>query len=175
MALRGRVNLERVLRDLPRRMEKNILRAAVSQAGTVVRKAEVRVVKRIVDKTWEGVGQSRTTVYKSGAPRQRLHKSIRRIVRTRKSSVYSVIGPGYREAPHDIWVNDGTKAHYIHGAAWLAPVFVSRDKYPWLTPISHPGSRKKPFAEIAFMLSRAAAMRKMRSSIASRIGKLKSP
>ncbi len=96
MELIGMDELDRVLRDLPKKVSKNVQRKAVRAGTSVLLKATRRNVRAI--------GKVTGTLLKS------LTKKVKTYSRT--STVAGIVGPRARAAPHAHLVEYGTDPRY---------------------------------------------------------------
>jgi len=135
----GMIKLNRRFMRLDRVTRDKVTRS-VTGAGAAVLKKEV---KKQVPRN----GKDARARDKRSTPRTQLYKAIITISRkSRKTgSWYSVVGPGYRVAPQDHLVHDGTKAHTITWSGHNGLGFVSRRDYPHLKPVEHFGAKKDPY------------------------------
>lgn len=140
----GGRELDDLLKTLPAKMEKNIMRAAV-RAGAAVMREEVR---------------SRVPT-KSGA----LAKSVRITTRAKRGEITASVKAGNRTAFYAQMVEFGTRPHIIKakpGSALDVPGNPLRE-------VNHPGNRAHPFmrpaAEAAFSASVDAVKEKIRERL----------
>jgi HK97 gp10 family phage protein len=121
----GGRELDAFLQQLPVKVEKNILRAALRAGASEFRKdARQRVPVDDGD----------------------LKRSIRVTARTKRGTVYAAVKAGGRLAPHAHLVEFGTKAHKIKPKKQKALAFggtVARE-------VDHPGARPQPFMRPTF-------------------------
>ena len=143
-AIIGGRELDAFLQQLPVKVEKNILRAAL-RAGA----AEFRDVARQNVPVDEGY----------------LRASIRVTTRVKRGTVYAGVKAGGRRAPHWHWVEFGTAAHKIKPKKQRALSFggtVARE-------VDHPGSRPKPYMRPAFDSGQRAALAAVAAKIRERL------
>jgi len=140
----GGRELDDLLKTLPVKMEKNIMRAAI-RAGAAVMREEVR----------ERVPR------KSGA----LAKSVRITTKAKKGEITASVKAGNRTAFYAQMVEFGTRPHIIKAKAGGA-LDVSGNPF---REVQHPGIRARPFmrpaAEAAFVKSIDAVKAKVRERL----------
>lgn len=163
----GALKVNRAFKRLETQFQHKVTRS-VTAAGAGVLKKEV---KKQVPRN----GKDARRRENKGTPRVQLWKAIQSIQRKKKGgSWYSVVGPGYKVAPHDHLVHDGTKAHIITGSARVgADRYVSREDYPHLSPVRHPGARKNEYMTRAVQKAGPAMARVMASRIKTKIRQFK--
>lgn len=116
----GGRELDAFLQQLPVRVEKNVLRAALRAGANEFKAAAVMRVP--VD---EG----------------NLKRSLRVTTRTKKGTVYASLKVGGRKAPHAHLVEFGTAAHKIRPKSQKALSFGGKAA----REVDHPGARPQPF------------------------------
>lgn len=121
----GGRELDAFLQQLPVKVEKNILRAAMRAGGNVFKRGAKQRVP--VD---EGD----------------LQRSIRITTRTKKGTVYAYVKAGGRRAPHAHLVEFGTKAHKIVAKKDGALAFGAQV----VSEVDHPGAKPHPFMRPTF-------------------------
>lgn len=145
-AIIGGRELDAFLQQLPVKIERNILRAAM-RAGANVFKAAAK----------EGVPVDDGD----------LKASIRVTTKSKNGTVYGSLKAGGKKAPHWHWVEFGTAAHKIkakpHHALGFAGVTVRE--------VDHPGARARPFMRPAFDSAAAAAIAATAAKIRQRLTK----
>jgi len=132
-AIIGGRELDAFLQQLPAKIEKNIMRAALRAGANEFKKAAQHGVP--VD---------------DGA----LKRSIRVTTRTKKGTVYASLKAGGKKAPHWHWVEFGTTAHKIKASPEHALSFGGTT----VREVDHPGARPQPFMRPAFDSAAAAAI-----------------
>lgn len=138
--------LDDLLQTLPAKIEKNIMRTALSAGARVFRDEARRNVPK-----------------DSGA----LAESIRVTTRTRKGQVSASVKAGNRMVYYAHMVEYGTRPHIIvpkKKKAMVAGEFVGKR-------ISHPGDKPKPFMRPAADASFAAAVAAVQAKIRQRLTK----
>lgn len=137
LAIEGVGQTLRNLRELPRAVQNQVLRPAVTRAAQPVLK-EARVLAPVGD-----------GLTPDGRQRPHLAKTLRKTrakVYRKTGTVLVVLGPEKNKAPHSHLVHDGTKSHTIvlGKAAVLKNVIL-----PAGTKIEHPGAKENPFMDDA--------------------------
>ena len=151
--------LLRRLKVLPERMQRRVLRPAVTKASTPI----VKKARRIAP-----VGDGTTP---DGRDRKHLAKTItktRAKLSRKTGSVMVVLGPAKGEAPHSHLVHDGTQPHDI---VLTRPLSLGRVTLPAGFVIRHPGARAQPFLSDAVAATRTQSQRILKQSIAKGIDK----
>jgi len=145
-AITGGRELDAFLQQLPVKVEKNILRAAL-RAGAAVFRQEARQKVPVDDGD--------------------LKRSIRITTRTKRGTVYAAVKAGGRLAPHAHLVEFGTQAHKIKAKKQHALSFggtVTRT-------VDHPGARPQPFMRPTFDGGATAAVTATGAKIRERLTK----
>lgn len=142
----GGRELDALLQQLPVKIERNILRAAMRAGANEFKKAAK-----------EGVPVD------DGA----LKSSIRVTTRSKNGTVYASLKAGGRKAPHWHWVEFGTAAHKIKAKREHALSFSGVT----VTEVDHPGAKPKPFMRPAFDSASAAAIAAAAAKIRERLTK----
>lgn len=140
----GGRELDAMLQQLPVKIERNILRAAMRAGANEFKKA-ARDGVPVAD----GV----------------LRASIRVTTRTKKGTVYASLKAGGRRAPHWHWVEFGTAAHKIKAKRDHALSFGGTT----VREVDHPGARAQPFMRPAFDSAAAAAIAAAAAKIRERL------
>jgi len=140
----GGRELDAFLQQLPVKVERNIMRAAL-RAGANEFKAAA----------------------KSGVPVDDgdLRASIRVTTRSKNGTVYASLKAGGRKAPHWHWVEFGTAAHKIRARPDHALSFGGVTVHE----VAHPGARAHPFMRPAFDSAAAAAIAAAAAKIRQRL------
>lgn len=143
-AIIGGRELDAFLQQLPAKVERNIMRAAL-RAGANEFKAAA----------------------KSGVPVDDgdLRRSIRVTTRAKNGTVYASLKAGGRMAPHWHWVEFGTAAHKIRARADHSLSFGGVT----VREVDHPGARPHPFMRPAFDSAAAAAIAAAAAKIRQRL------
>ena len=144
--IRGGRELAAFLQQLPAKVEKNIMRAALRAGANEFKKAAKEAVP--VD---DGD----------------LQRSIRVTTRTKKGTIYASLKAGGKKAPHWHWVEFGTAAHKIKAKPQHALSFGGVA----VQEVDHPGARAKPFMRPAFDSASAAAIAATTAKIRERLTK----
>lgn len=167
----GMEELRRRLRKLPYEINVKVMRPAISQSATILR----RYAKRLAPVSGNTVERGRNSLYqlklqKQGVDKRYKHVSLRDAIRKQlrrgvDGSIYAVVGPGYMVAPHDHLVHDGTKPHSL-GKKHYKLVNAKGNRVKRVLRHQsdgpqHPGSRPNPFMEDAMALSAAEVRAKM--------------
>lgn len=143
-AIIGGRELDAFLQQLPAKVERNIMRAAL-RAGANEFKAAAKSAVPVDDGDLRG--------------------SIRVTTRSKNGTVYASLKAGGRKAPHWHWVEFGTAAHKIRARPDHALSFggvTVRD-------VDHPGARAHPFMRPAFDSAAAAAIAAAAAKIRQRL------
>lgn len=145
-AIVGGRELDAFLQQLPVKVERNILRAAMRAGANEFKKAA-----------------------KSGVPVDDgdLQRSIRVTTRSKGGTVYASLKAGGKKAPHWHWVEFGTAAHKIKAKREHALSFGSVT----VSEVEHPGAKPKPFMRPAFDSAAAAAIAASAAKIRERLTK----
>lgn len=147
------------LKLLPDRIQRRVLRSAVTKAATPVLKDARR-------RAPVGAGIS-----PDGSERTPLKKSLiktRAKLRKKDGGVHVAIGPERKKAPHDRLVHDGTQPHTI---TLSQPLVLQNVVLPAGTEIQHPGAKSQPFLAEAVEAQRGKAQQILEKSIAAGIEK----
>lgn len=147
------------LQALPDRMQRKVLRPAVTKASTPI----VKKARRLAP-----VGEGLTP---DGRERPHLGETItktRAKVSKKTGSVVVVVGPERNKAPHSHLVHDGTQPHTI---TLTKPLQLGRVTLPAGFVMNHPGSKAQPFLTDAVAATRSRSESILRQSIASGIEK----
>lgn len=145
-AIHGGRELDAFLQQLPVKVEKNILRAAL-RAGAIEFRQEARQNVPVDE------GE--------------LRASIRATTRFKRGTVYVSVKAGGRRAPHWHWVEFGTAPHKIKPKRQDALAFgntIARE-------VDHPGGRPKPYMRPAFDSGQRAALAAVAAKIRERLTK----
>jgi HK97 gp10 family phage protein len=145
-AIIGGRELDAFLQQLPVKVERNILRAAM-RAGANVFKAAAKEAVPVDDGD--------------------LKASIRVTTRTKNGTVYASLKAGGKKAPHWHWVEFGTAAHKIRAKPNHALSFGGVTVHE----VDHPGAKPKPFMRPAFDSAAAAAVAAAAAKIRERLTK----
>jgi len=140
----GGRELANFLQQLPVKVEKNILRAAL-RAGGIVFREEARDNVPVEDGD--------------------LKASIRVTTRMKRGTIYASVKAGGRRAPHWHWVEFGTKPHKIKAKKQKALAFggnIAR-------VVDHPGARPKPYMRPALDAKSTAAIAAVAAKIRERL------
>lgn len=143
-AIIGGRELDAFLQQLPAKIEKNIMRAALRAGANEFKKAA-----------------------QHGVPVEDgdLKRSIRVTTRTKKGTVYASLKAGGKKAPHWHWVEFGTAAHKIKAKRDHALSFNGTTVHE----VDHPGARPQPFMRPAFDSAAAAAIAAAAAKIRERL------
>lgn len=131
--VKGLKPLLKRLKALPPRVQRKVLRPAVSKAATPVVKAAKRNAP------------TGTGLTPDGRERPHLKKTIaktRAKVGKKTGTVYVVVGPKANQAAHSHLVHDGTAPHDI---TLTQPLVLQNTLLPAGTVIHHPGAQAQPF------------------------------
>jgi len=145
-AIIGGRALDAFLQQLPVKVERNIMRAAMRAGANVFKAAATHGVP--VD---------------DGA----LKASIRVTTRSKNGAVYASVKAGGRAAPHWHWVEFGTAAHKIKAKPQHALSFGGTT----VREVDHPGAKPHPFMRPAFDAAAAAAIAAAAAKIRQRLTK----
>lgn len=145
-AIGGGRELDAFLQQLPVKVEKNILRAAL-RAGANQFRSGARQKVPVDDGD--------------------LKRSIRVTTRTKRGTVYAAVKAGGRTAPHAHLVEFGTKAHKIVAKKQDALSFNGRI----VREVDHPGARPQPFMRPTFDGGATAAIAATGAKIRERLTK----
>lgn len=145
-AIIGGRELDALLQQLPVKIERNILRAAL-RAGANEFKAAAKEQVPV----------------ETGA----LKRSIRVSTRVKNGTVYASLKAGGRKAPHWHWIEFGTAAHKIKAKRDHALSFAGVT----VNEADHPGARPKPFMRPAFDSAASAAIAAAAAKIRQRLTK----
>ncbi len=143
-AIIGGRELDAFLQQLPVKVERNILRAAL-RAGAA---------------SFQNVARQNVPVDEGD-----LRASIRVTTRFKRGTVYAAVKAGGRRAPHWHWIEFGTAAHKIKPKKQHALAFngtVAR-------VVDHPGGRPKPYMRPAFDNGHRAALAAVAAKIRERL------
>lgn len=157
--LTGMKELQKALKQLPDRIQRRVLRNAVSKAATPT-------VKKARQLAPVGAGLN-----PDGTERPNLKKTITK-TRAKLSkdgnAVYVVSGPERKKAPHAHLVHDGTKPHEI---VLTKPLVLQNTVLPAGFVIQHPGAKPQPFLADAVEQTRSQAESILQKAIAAGIEK----
>lgn len=142
----GGRELANFLQQLPVKVEKNILRAAL-RAGGIVFREEARDNVPVEDGD--------------------LKASIRVTTRMKRGTIYASVKAGGRRAPHWHWVEFGTKPHKIKAKKQAALAFGGKIA----RTVDHPGARPKPYMRPALDAKSSAAIAAVAAKIRERLTK----
>lgn len=142
----GGRELDAFLQQLPVKVEKNILRAALRAGANEFRK-EARQKVPVDDGD--------------------LKRSIRVTTRTKRGTVYAALKVGGRLAPHAHLVEFGTKAHKIKPRKQQALAFGGTLAHE----VDHPGARPQPFMRPTFDGGTSSAIAATGAKIRERLTK----
>lgn len=157
--IKGLKPLLKALKQLPDKLQRKVLRPAVTKASTPV----VKTAKRLAP-----VGAGLTP---DGRERPNLKKTItktRAKVAKKTGTVYVVVGPERNKAPHSHLVHDGTAPHDI---TLSKPLVLQNTVLPAGTVIHHPGAKAQPFLADAVEATRSQCQQILQRSIAAGIEK----
>lgn len=175
--------IRRALKRLPAKMQRKVIKAAVSQAATVLR----REAKKRAPKSAKSFERGQNSKYRlvraaSGDDKRDKHVHLRDVIRkhtrrSRSGDYYAVVGPGWMEAPHDHLVHDGTRPHSLGKKHYkLTKGRKGRTKRV-LTHTSkgpqHPGSRPVPYMTDAMAASASKVYSKMAAVARKKIAELR--
>lgn len=143
-AIIGGRELDAFLQQLPVKVERNILRAAMRAGANEFKKAA-----------------------RAGVPVDDgdLKSSLRVTTRTKGGTVYASLKAGGKRAPHWHWVEFGTAAHKIKAKRDHALSFNGTT----VREVDHPGARAQPFMRPAFDSAAAAAIAATAAKIRERL------
>lgn len=150
----GMKPLLRRLKALPDRVQRKVLRPAVTKAATPVVKAARRLAP-----TGTGADGRKPLKKAITKTRARLHKP--------SGTVYVVAGAS-REAPHAHLVHEGTAPH---GIVLGAPLSLGTVVLPAGFVIHHPGAKPNRFLDAAVAATRAQSQAILRKEIGNGIEK----
>ncbi len=141
--------LAKALRELPVKIEKNILRSAM-RAGARVIANEAKGNVPVEDGD--------------------LKRSIRVSTNTRKGEVTAKAVAGGKKVYYAHFVEFGTVGHIISAKSGSVLRFTTRDgKYHERTSVNHPGARAKPFLRPALDSKAQQAVRAVAKQIAAKL------
>jgi HK97 gp10 family phage protein len=138
--------LDDFLQQLPVKVERNIMRAAMRAGANEFKK-----------------GAQDAAPVDDGD----LRASIRVTTRSKKGTVYASVKAGGKKAPHWHWVEFGTAAHKIKAKPQHALAFNGTT----LREVDHPGARAQPFMRPTFDARAAAAIAATAAKIRERLTK----
>ena len=147
------------LKELPPRVQRHVLRPAVTKASTPI----VKTAKRLAP---EGEGLT-----PDGRERPHLKKTItktRAKLSRKTGTVVVVVGPEKNKAPHSHLVHDGTVPHTI---TLTKPLQLGRVTLPAGFVIHHPGSKANPFLSNAVEANRSKSQGILKREIRAGIEK----
>lgn len=133
MRVEGIRPLMKRLKMLPARVQRKVLRPAVTKAATPV-------LKDAKKRTPLGTG-----IDPDGNERPNLKKTLKKTrakLSKKGGGVYVVIGPEAGKAPHSHLVHDGTDPHTI---TLTQPLVLQNTVLPAGFTIQHPGAQPQPF------------------------------
>lgn len=137
-AVKGLPELQKYFEQLPEKLEKNVLRAALSKGARELRD-EIKPTVPVGQPT--GVGKRKYGHY-SGA----LRDSLRVSSRVKGGQVIASVKVGGKRKGADVyyanWVEYGTSAHLIKPKKKGGALYVNGQ---WLPQVEHPGAAPKPF------------------------------
>lgn len=145
-AITGGRELDAFLQQLPAKVERNIMRAAL-RAGANQFKAAAKGGVPVADGD--------------------LLRSIRVTTRTKNGTIYASLKAGGKKAPHWHWVEFGTAAHKIKAKPQHALSFGTVT----VREVDHPGARAKPFMRPAFDTAARSAVAAVAAKIRERLTK----
>lgn len=147
------------LQQFPDRVQRRVLRPAVTKASTPI----VKKAKRLAP-----VGEGLTP---DGRERPHLAKTItktRAKLSKKTGSVVVVVGPEKNKAPHSHLVHDGTQPHDI---VLTKPLQLGSVTLPAGFVIRHPGAKPNPFLHNAIEATRNQSSQILQSTIGKGIEK----
>lgn len=146
LAILGGRELDAFLQQLPAKVERNIMRAAM-RAGANAFKAAALAGVPVDDGD--------------------LKASIRVTTRSKNGTVYASVKAGGKKAPYWHWVEFGTAAHKIKAK----PGHALEVNGAALREVDHPGGRAQPFMRPAFDSAAGAAIAAAAAKIRQRLTK----
>lgn len=159
MKVTGIKPLMKRLKMLPARVQRKVLRPAVTKAATPV-------LKDAKKRTPVGTG-----IDPDGQERPNLRKTLKKTrakMAKRSGAVYVVIGPEAGKAPHAMLVHDGTAPHQI---VLTKPVLLQNTYLPAGFTIYHPGAGPQPFLADAVDAQAANSLAILKKEIAAGLAK----
>lgn len=137
-AVKGLPELQKYFEQLPEKLEKNVLRAALSKGARELRD----VIKPTVPTGKPSAEGARKYGHYEGA----LRDSLRVSSRVKGGEVVASVKVGGRRKGVDVfyakWVEYGTSAHLIKPTKKGGALYVNGQ---WLPQVDHPGITEKPF------------------------------
>jgi HK97 gp10 family phage protein len=152
--IRGGAELEKALRELPVKLERNILRGAL-RAGAKVFEQEAK--RRVPTRTGK------------------LRDSIRVSVRARRGAIVAMVkaGGGKERVFYAHLVERGTAPHVIlAGGGTAGGKLLAAGARLFGAKVDHPGAAARPFMRPAFDTQAAAALEAVRAYIEKRLGQV---
>lgn len=145
--IKGAAELEKLLGELPAKIEQNIMRGALRAGAKVIQQEAKRLCP---------VGKTDDLV-----------NSIRVDVRARHGHITATIKAGNAKAYYAGWVEKGTARHWIRpkGAKSLFVAGLFKEA------VDHPGAEKKPFMRPALYAKSEEAIQAVANYIEKRLAK----
>lgn len=156
VAIEGLKPLLKRLKTLPDRIQRKVLRPAVTKATTPVVKKARKLAPVGIEEPEERAHLAKTIT------------KTRAKISKRTGSIVVVAGPEARKAPHSHLVHDGTAPHKI---TLTKPLVLGRVTLPAGFVINHPGTRPNPFLTDALDAVRSQSNGILKREIAAGIEK----
>lgn len=156
----GLKELQHVLRQLPDKVQRKVVRKALTKAATpILSDARKRVP---VGDGLNPDGSTRKNLKKN------LVKTAMKVAKGNKAVAYVVAGPRARETPHAWLVHNGTAPHQI---ILENPLILGNTFLPAGTVINHPGTEPVPFLAQAVNVAGPQSQKIVRDELAVGIEK----
>ena len=159
--IRGLDELHRLMRELPEKIERNILRGGLRAAAKVVEDE----ARRLVPVAPPSGGNAKAYGVAAGALRASIRTSMR--VRTKAGWVNAQVKAGNKQAWYAHLVEFGTARHWIKPKNRKSLFFAGLAR----EAVDHPGARPKPFMRPAFDANAQGAIEAMADYIRQRLPK----
>lgn len=158
ITIKGLADLNKLLQELPVKIETNILRGGLRAGAKVIADEAKRLCPQSVPST---------VAKKYGATPGELMRSIRVSMRSRRGIVQATVKAGNYKAFYAHMVEYGTAAHFIkpknRKSLFIAGLFSEA--------VSHPGAQRKPFMRPAMDSKAQAAIQAMADYVRDRLPK----
>lgn len=161
LAIQGLAELDRLLKELPANIERNVLRGGLRAAGKVVEDE----ARRLVPVAPPSGSNAKAYGAAAGALRASIRTAMR--VRTKAGWVNAQVKAGNKHAWYAHLVEFGTARHWIKPRNRKSLFFAGLAR----EAVDHPGARPKPFMRPAFDGKSQAAIEAMADYIRQRLPK----
>lgn len=158
VTVKGLADLNRLLQDLPAKVEANVLRGGMRAGAKVI----ADEAKRLCPESAPG-----SVARKIGATTGELRRSIRVSMRSRRGLVQAFIKAGSKKAFYAHLVEHGTASHWIKPKSRKSLVIARLFK----EAVLHPGARRQPFMRPALDTRSQAAIEAMADYMRARLPK----